>query len=211
MAIRALNDAVRHGAGLRRGEGFGGIILNLPLLDFPLNQPLNREHRFEIPFSVTGTLQTPARSERSPRPQYQPELLERQTKLLADLPGFGDGDSTVAIGLARLLSTIADCDTPAQILKGAIVARAGYSPWHGKYVWTDGDRDALNRFAVCDEPRRQGDASGILADLKNLDDYPKEEQAMLELLDESQRCDTQDFQNLLKQYVHKLLTGGDKR
>jgi hypothetical protein len=209
-AIQALNDAVRNGAGLRRGEGFGGIILNLPLLDFPLNQPLNQAHRFEIPFSVKGTLKTPAFTQRRPRRQLEPEILERQRELLAKLPRFRDNDSAVAMGLARLLSTIADCDTPAQILKGTLVRRSGYCSWHGKYVWSDGDRTVLGRFAVHDESGRKTDARGIVADLKNLNDYPMEEQAMLHLLDESQRCGAQDFKNLLKRYVHKLVAGGDK-
>lgn len=109
-----LSRAQEHGLGLRRGEGFGRVLLDLPLHAHPMDQTRGQD---PDPGLGLALLSVPAGH--SPMPPWMPRPAPRIPDGLRvkDVP---DADRS---GLARLLWRAAEAADPGAFLRSAIDAR----------------------------------------------------------------------------------------
>lgn len=108
-----LADAERAGIGLRRGEGFGRVIIDLPLHHMGLDQARGRDTPVGL---ATWTPAVPG--PRSVPSNKRPTTFPRRHDLSGVRPEERDG-------LARLLLRAACADGPGEVLSRALNDRAG--------------------------------------------------------------------------------------
>lgn len=164
-ALKRLQQAMRDGLGLRRGEGFGRVIVDLPLTLLDEDQ------------TPAGTALLPLNNHlASPRVNIKPDA---QSKPHREAPQKTVSAREIAkrltstrIGFARLLSICAQTETPAESLLGALLGRLRWSGQRGHSVWTEDDRNALSvkiqsphHQDFADERQRCDDEENVLLDL----------------------------------------------
>lgn len=180
--IEVLETAVETGIGLRRGEGFGRVLINSPMVQAHIDQTGNAEQEI-FSMAVGQIVPTDAFDDRrtpiTRLPHHTPETVDEFVEKLAKkIP------AAARVGFARLLHTSARLPDAARVLWGTLKSRLEWAGHRGQAVWSNRDLgDLENRLFIPPSPQAGGNGRGkqdpFRNDVKKLAD---EEVVLLKLI-----------------------------